>query len=429
MTQDNSGKQIPCAHDFQDMMASIFRAFKDGAEGENPAEANSLFGKTENKTGEKLLNRLIRRVNPAVLLAKKPSLFSTGLDIGTSSIKSVIISYESAKPQLASLDCEEIPHDDFESAGRPEIIKECLKKMLSRRAIKGDPFVSIPLPNLLVETLYLPVMPANELDKAIRWEAKEKLMVDEESSIIDYICLEEINVAQQAQKEILFFSTPKKEIMDNYRMLSSFGVRPQAIRPSFLASFQAFENKSAWGADETVAFLDIGAGSTKFSVIARGYIRFNRIIDFSADSMTRSISDYCRISYEEAEASKREIGMSRMALEEDRKDSSVAAEPRVRISHALGLHLDQLITEIQHSFNYYSLQVSPVAVNKIDRMIITGGGSSVKGLCEFFRSRLNIPVEIPNPFNYLKLKAGAANRADFLNTGPRFAAALGLAQK
>jgi type IV pilus assembly protein PilM len=277
--------------------------------------------------------------------------------------------------------------------------------------------------------MYLPEMPQEEIDKAVRWEAKEKLLVEEESYIIDYVVLGEVKSAQQAQKEILFFSVPKKEIMDSYGLVSTLGLRIAAIRPGFLAAFQGLDNKSVWGENEVAGFLDIGAGSTQFSIISEGYVRFNRRFNISGDSITRSLADYCRVSYEEAERDKRSIGMSRMALEEDRKDGGVSTQPLVRISHAVGLHLDQLITEIQHTFNYYALQISSSPISKIDRLIITGGGASMKGIAEFFKNRLNIPVDVPNPLSYIKSGMEGQAITRYLDSGPRFSAAIGLAQR
>lgn len=413
---------------FHNLMHSIFS--KDKTKGPAPEtsilEKSSLLAKTE----------LASKISPIKNFFssyyskfKKRDLISIGLDIGTSAIKSATLLYERNVPQLIALEVEEIEHENFESGSRHEVIKEYLRRLQNRHFLKGKMFVSMSLPKLITELMYFPVMPDAELDKALRWEANEKLLVDEENYIIDYISLGEVSVAQQVQKEVLLFAVPKKDVLDNYRMLTSLGLRPQAIRPNFLATFKAFESRGLWRDEEVVGFLDIGAGASQFSIIVRGYLRFNRMLKVSGDSTTRSIADYLQISYEEAERSKRELGMSKMVLEEDRKDDSVAAQPRVRIAHAIGLHLDQLIAEVQHSFNYYSLEVSSVPINKMDRLIITGGGASLKGICDFFKSRINIPVEVANPFTYIDSKVRGITSTQIAESGPRFATVIGLAEK
>lgn len=412
--------------DFNKIIESMFRRQKPGA---GPVEAlsahgaggNSLFNKTEKAP------RGVKAGAFAKLFRKKEP-YSTGLDIGTSAVKSVTFSNEGGVSRLVQIDSEEIPREHFESAARASVVTERIKRLQARGALRGKIYATFDLPDLMAEFMCLPAMPDDELAKAVRWEAKEKFLVDEEGSVIDYLVLGEVNIAQQAQKEIFFFSAPRKDILENYRILSGLGVKAQAIRPNFLSSLRAFENKSLWKNDEAVGFLDIGAGSSQFVIISAGCAHFYRRLNVSGDSITRSIADYCRISYEEAEMTKRDVGMSRMALEDDRRTEALAGDTRVRVSHAMGLHLDQMITEIQHTFNYFSLQVSAAPVANMDRLIITGGGASAKGICEFFRSRLNMPVEALNPFNYLEAKLEGIDAGQLSGKGPRYAAAIGLGQ-
>ncbi len=412
---------------FQNLIDTMFKSEKGTEKTGSALEKNSLFKSTASKLKGNNFSDFFASLKNRFSI-KKSSELIVGLDIGTSAVKCAVFFYREGDLRLVSLDIEEIPHEHFESASRPEVVKNKIRALQSRHAVKGKVLFTANLPNLLTELMYMPVMPQEELDKAIRWQAREKLLVDEETYIIDYLLLGEANVAQQAEKKILFFAVPRKDILEYYYLLSSLGLKIQAIRPNFLAIFQAFENKSLWRDDEAVGFLDIGAGSSQFSIITGGYVHFNRRLDVSGDSLTRSVADYCQLSYEEAEKYKKEIGISKMALEEDRKEGNVAEQPRVRISHAIGLHLDRLITEIQHTFNYYSFEVSNAPLAKMDRLIVTGGGASLAGLCDFFKSRLNIPVDIYNLLNYIQ-SAGRRFEPSLAtdNNSSRFSAAIGLA--
>tara|TARA_B100000315_G_C14533181_1_gene567180 strand:+ start:45 stop:1304 length:1260 start_codon:yes stop_codon:yes gene_type:complete len=411
--------------DLNKLMHSLFSSKNKPAEVYSSFK-NSLF----NKTGLLEKKEFIKRFFNLSKLSRKSDSFITGLDIGTSAVKSALFSFDGASSlQLVDLDMEEISHEDFQSPGRLELIRDKVMKMQARNSLRGKVVVSIPLPELLVELMYLPVMPQEDLDKAVRWEAREKLLVDEESYITDYIALGEVMTSQQAQQEILFFSIPRKHVLDNYQVLSGLGLQITAIRPSFLAIIQGFEDKSLWREDEVVGLLDIGAGSSTFSIISGGCLHFNRCFNISGDSITRSIADYCRVSYEEAERQKRDIGMSKMALEEDRKEGGVSDQPLVRISHSMGLYLDQLITEIQHTSDYFLLQVSSAPFSKMSRLILSGGGAAIKGIADFFKSRLNIPVDTPDPFNYIQLQSADLAQKQFSGSSVRFAAAIGLGQK
>ena len=56
------------------------------------------------------------------------------------------------------------------------------------------------------------------------------------------------------------------------------------------------------------------------------------------------------------------------------------------------------------------------------------GGASVKGIIDFLKSRLDAPVEIANPFNYVQSKLEISDLTQLSDKGLRFAAAVGLAQ-
>jgi len=416
--------------DLNKLMASIFARKKEsGPNGEGPK--NSLFNRTEAAIKKISIKELFKK--PPFFLAsfsKKSPSFITGLDIGVSGIKSALYKCEGVSPmRLVSLDIEEIPHEDFYSAARMDSVKSKIKKMQARSSIKGEVILSLPLPNLLVESMSLPVMPQEELDRAIRWEAKDKLLIDEDTYVIDYLLLGEVSVGQQVRKEILFFSIPKKDITDNYQAFAELGMRIKAIRPGFLAAIQGFENRSIWSKDELAGVLDIGASSSRFLIITGNCVHFNRSFNVSGDSITNSIADYCRISYEEAEKTKREVGVSKMVLEEDRKEGGISDQPLVRISHAAGLHLDKLITEIQHTVDYYNYEISGGTSSKMNRLILSGGGAAMSGIADFFKGRLNITVDIPDPLNLMKVGSKDLKNIQVSNNNLRFATAIGLAER
>jgi Tfp pilus assembly PilM family ATPase len=88
-----------------------------------------------------------------------------------------------------------------------------------------------------------------------------------------------------------------------------------------------------------------------------------------------------------------------------------------------------LITEIQQTSDYFFLQVSNAALSKMSRLILSGGGASTKGITDFFKGRLNIPVDIPDPLSYIQLQSAGLVQEKFAGGSHRFATAIGLAQK
>ena len=92
-----------------------------------------------------------------------------------------------------------------------------------------------------------------------------------------------------------------------------------------------------------------------------------------------------------------------MALEEDRQQAGHEADDRVRVSHALGLHLEQLVAEIEQSFRYFAYGMGGSEAQRVDRLLVTGGGGLLKYLAEFLNARLSIPVEVADPLRHLEV--------------------------
>jgi Tfp pilus assembly PilM family ATPase len=134
------------------------------------------------------------------------------------------------------------------------------------------------------------------------------------------------------------------------------------------------------------------------------------------------------VDYNEAERMKRQYGVSKMALEEDRHETGHTAEDRVRVAHALGLHLEQLVAELEASFRYFAFELGGTDAQRMDRLILTGGGGLLKSLPEFLTSRLSVPVSVADPLRSMRVDPVVGQ---LLQSGwnQRVAVALGLASR
>ncbi len=349
-----------------------------------------------------------------------------GVDLGSGSVKVVRVEPVNGKRCVTGLALEELPHGITEGPEWDRAVQETLQRLKSQGMLSGPVVLGFYHFTSLVESIRLPKMPASEMEQAVLWEAKERFSLSAERTVIRFLVTGELTVDGQPQLEILVIAAPKQELMSQWRFLSDMGVKVVAVEPVSLATFYGLSGLELWKPMEVVGLLEVGLKVSHLSFIRGHAVRFARSFQVAGDSFTRSISDYCQIDYKEAEQLKRTVGISKMALEEDRQEAGHEQEARVRVSHALGLHMEQLVAEIEQSYRYFAFELGGSETQRMDRLVITGGGGLLRTLSEFLSGRLSVPASLADPLKAVEL---APSVKELIQPGwsQRLAVAIGLA--
>ncbi len=381
---------------------ALFRA----ASAENPASPAGADGTASSPVSKRSLpiKEMAQKVGKGLRSLAKwiPARSSSsqgviGLDIGTSAIKGVRVEAGEKRRRLTSAFIEELPVGPGEELAREALVVDRLRD-LKRKGLLNAPIVlNFHHLDSVIEVLHLPKMPASELEQAVLWEAKEKLSLKPERSVIRYLVTGTTRAEGQDQLDILLVSAPKEQILADWRMLAELGLKVAAMEPTSLAPFYPLGALNLWKPTDVVGLLEIGLKTSHFNLIHGGAVRFSRSFPVAGDSITQAIADYCQIEYARAEEFKLRFGISKMALEEDRQETGHATEDRVKVSHALGLHLEQLVAEMEHSFRYFAIELGETDAPRMEHLFLTGGGGLLKYLPEFLNSRLSLPVELADP--------------------------------
>lgn len=282
-------------------------------------------------------------------------------------------------------------------------VRQVLQRLKREGLLSGPIVLGFHHLDAVVESIRLPKMPSAEIPQAVQWEAKERLSLNSERMVIRHILTGEVVIDGQPQLEILVVAAPKGELISRWRLVSELGLKIVAIEPISLAGFYGLNQANLWKPTDLVGFLEMGLKSSHFSLVQGRVVRLARSFQVAGDSFTRSIADYCQLNYTQAEEMKRQFGVSKMALEEDRQETGHAAEDRVKVSHALGLHLEQLVAEIEASLRYFLFELGGSGSSRMDRLLITGGGGLLRQLPEFLTGRLSVPVSVADPLRAVEL--------------------------
>lgn len=371
------------------------------------------------------------------LFKKKGNNTVVGIDIGSSAIKVVQLSEKRGKAVLDTYgalalgpyagveigQATNLPADKIISA-LTEILKE---SKVSTNASS----IAIPFNSTLMTVIELPSTSERHLKNIIPIEAKKYVPVPISEVSLDWSILPKDQVESESQttrneseKENKEGSagndkTEEKTVGEKIKVLivaihnDVFGKFKQIIAGAGLESdifeVEIFSTLRAVlePTAEPIMIMDVGAASTKLYVVERGNIENSHTINRGSQDITSTISRSLRIPIKEAEIVKRTKGL---AFREDKE-----------LGGAIFLTLDHIFAETAKVIRNYNAKNNQ-ALNKI---ILVGGGSSMKGFAEAASANLQVEVLSSDPFS--KVEAPVFVSDVLKNTGPEFATAVGVA--
>ena len=169
--------------------------------------------------------------------------------------------------------------------------------------------------------------------------------------------------------------------------------------------------------------VDIGGGTTNIAIVASGGVVSSMSLTAAGNAMDESIRDYVRSNYclqigeYTAEALKREMGALGEDIPADERKVQLVGK-QLSDGFACAVHvtadevreaLEPVIAEIVTGIRRVIEDAQPEAVADIyySGMILTGGGSLLKGLKDRLQSELQLRATMPeNPITTVVMGAG-----------------------
>ncbi len=192
------------------------------------------------------------------------------------------------------------------------------------------------------------------------------------------------------------------------------------------------------GKEEVVALIDLGAEKTGIHLFKNGKLQFSREVTPAGDDITRAIMEGLgheadpRLLYEQAEKIKQSV---RIPSKDDSENFDEVLQPigKAKVqeestpqSTSLWMRpvLERLVSEIGRSLDYYRTQFN---VERVNRLLLTGGGACLKNIAPFLSNELQLPVEEFNPIREIPFDAKKMDAPLLDQRGTHFTVALGLA--
>lgn len=313
------------------------------------------------------------------LLSKKKDVI--GIDIGSSSVKLVQLRelkgvYHLTNVGIAPLPPEAIVDNTLIDSSA---IANAIKTLVSGLGIKvKDVACSISGNSVIIRKITLPVMPVEELEDQITWEAEQYIPFDINDVNMDFQILSPDSVDPSKMNVLLVAS--KKDIINDYvTVFSEAGMNLSVVDVDSFAVQNAFEINHDAGAEEVLALINIGASVMNINVVKSGVTLFTRDVQMGGNLYTEEIQKQLGVSGSEAETMK--------VLANEVQNATLL--------DVLSKVNDTITQEIRRSLDFFN---STANDDRISKIFISGGGSKIFKLVDTIIDKVDMPVEYIKPF-------------------------------
>jgi type IV pilus assembly protein PilM len=349
-----------------------------------------------------------------------------GLDIGSHSIKLVSLKMTSKGPFLTCLGAREIPpNTDREDVNT---FSETLRALVEEVGLKTKKVnLVIAGSGVQVKRISVPSLPKAELKEAVRWEMKNYLPFPVETAEIVFHILNEYVDDNVKRLDLMVVACQKHLIDRTLAIAERAGLQAVHLDVAPFALWNALLVWNQLRKDETVALIDLGAEKTGIYLFKDGVLQFSREVTPAGADMTRAIIEGIgsegdlELLYERAEGIKQEMGIP---LEPSRERAGDKSASLSKISFFVRPVLEKLSAEIGRSLDYYRAQFNE---ERIDRLLLTGGGANLKNIVSYLAGELRLPIEHFNPLNDILFDPRRIGTQFLSQMGSLFAIVVGVA--
>ena len=266
---------------------------------------------------------------------------------------------------------------------------------------------SLPEEKSFSQIIQTPNMTDEELKSAVPFEAENYIPLPIDKVYLDFQIINPHHFPNL--DEYVPQSLSQADLGDKNHLDLLINVIPTSIADSYVYCFKAaglvpcileVESQSIaraliknGEAPSPLLLIDLGVANTSFVIFSGNSIRFTSSILMSSKDITNAIADNLGFSLDKAEELKVEYGLVK---EGDKK---------YNIARTIKPILINLVSQIKKYVSFYHGHASHEYLlsdegpgKKIEKIILCGGGANLKGISDFLRDELKIPIEIGNPF-------------------------------
>lgn len=253
-------------------------------------------------------------------------------------------------------------------------------------------------------------------DRQILHVIPEEFSVDHQGGIENPVGMSGSRL--EASNHVVLASVPAIQNIKKSVERAGLKVRDYILQPVASSTSVLDENEMDLG----VALIDIGGGTTDIAVFHRKTIKHTKVIGVAGNQVTNDVRESLGVVSNEAEILKKDYGYatdSAIIIDEDILIKGIGARGNTKIpisllTQIIGLRMKELFMLVDNELRNAGFK------NKIKAgIVLTGGGSLLRGITELAEEVFGLPARIGVP---LDLGEGLADEIE----SPEFATVAGL---
>jgi type IV pilus assembly protein PilM len=345
-----------------------------------------------------------------VFFSKSKNL--VGLDIGSSAIK--MIELKEKKPgnyQLLKIGVEPLSPEAIVDGSIMDssLVVDTIQRLNAAQNVKNSNFAtSLSGHSVIIKKISLPAMSPEELAESIQWEAEQYIPFDINDVSLDYVPLNDAGSGENI--DVILVAVKKDKITDYTSVIAQVGKNASLVDVDAFAVQNCFEVNHLVDEGRVVALVNIGASVTNVNVMSGGESTFWRDITFGGNQYTDAIQRELNLSFAEAEALKR--------------GETVGDHTLQQVIPILNSVSEDFAGELRKTLDFFT---ATSGADRVDEIVLAGGGSGVMNLETVLRDKFAIPVEVLNPFRNITINESEFNPEWIAEIAPSMAVAVGLA--
>jgi type IV pilus assembly protein PilM len=335
-----------------------------------------------------------------------------GLDIGSSAVKLIELkekkggTYQLVKLGMERLSPEAIVDGSIMDSS---MVVETISRLNSEKNVKNSNYAtSLSGHSVIIKKITLPAMSAEELAESIQWEAEQYIPFDINDVNIDYHWLSTPGTGDNI--DVILVAVKKEKINDYTSVISQTGKNAVLVDVDAFALQNCYEMNYSVNEGKSLALVNIGASVTNVNVLAQGTSLFWRDITFGGNQYTDAIQREMSLSFEQAEDLK--------------KGKQVGDHNVQQVIPILNSVSEDFAGELRKTLDFFT---ATSGAERVDEIVLAGGGSGVLNLDAILRDKFGISVGIMDPFQKITVDEKEFNPEELAEVGPSMAIAVGLA--
>lgn len=345
---------------------------------------------------------------------------AVGLDIGSHAVRAAEVNL-GHPPELVGFGQVGLPRGAVEHGEviDPGTVAAAIRRLWSEARLR-DRRVRLGLASLrtIIRQVEVPAMAEDELRGALEFQAGDFIPLPPEETLLDFQVVEQFESPDgETLMRVLIAAIHRDTLQTALSAVREAGLQAVAVdlAPFALVRSLAAVPGALLEAEPTEqpaaeVIVSVGSGVTIVVIHEAGVVRFVRIVNLGGDELTVAIQQALDVTFEEAEALKRQLG--------------AGAPPGEEAITAIEAPLSSLVNEIRGSVDFY---VAQAGARPLQRAVLTGGGTLLDGFGARITETLGVPAEAADPMRYLRMGDVGFLPEQLPSLRPYLPVALGLA--